>query len=470
MLPLLLTAALAGPAAAVPPHVEQARAQIDWDAAGAEVAELLSVYIQTDTRNPPGNEALGVLLLGTVLDAEGIPWTEYPLDGYRSSLVARLEGSSDEPALCLMSHIDVVDAEPEHWSVDPLSGVIRDGQLYGRGVLDMKGMGILELQTLVWLQRLGVPLRRDVMLIAVAGEEVNGEGMRDLAEDHWDAIGCGHMINEGGLGLVEGSLFDGVETHAISIAEKGVAWIRVHATGRAGHGSTPYPGEAPDRLQRAMAALAAYKPKPRLHPAFYDFFKQQGRVKGGLTGAVLRSRLLVDLLVRPRLMKLPATRAAITNTIHLTGVSGAQEPNVVPSAVWAQYDCRLLPGVRPEEMLALFERLLDGVEGLELELVYSEIGNGSPWDDPVYGAIARYAVEGRPSAAAGPVVSTGFTDSMFARPLGVRAYGYVPFVLTEEVASTMHGHDERIDLDNLQRGLRVLFSIVIDQAGTPLDD
>ena len=163
-------------------------------------------------------------------------------------------------------------------------------------------------------------------------------------------------------------------------------------------------------------------------------------------------------------MKQGPTRAMVTNTVHLTGTSGGQSPNVVPAEVWVQYDCRLLPGVTGEEHLAMLKQWTKHIDGIEFEVVQDFPASQSPMDDPLYRALARYAVEGRPQAVAVPTLSVGFTDSLFARRRGVRAYGYAPFVVTVEEAQTMHGHNERVSIQNIKDGLRVLLSAVMDFA------
>ena len=464
----LALAAPVTPASVTPAHVERARAAVDWERASAEAVELLAAYLRVDTTNPPGNEDRGVAWLGAHLDAIGVPWERVEHAPGRSSLIARLEGGDDAAPLCLMHHIDVASWEADRWPTDrgPLSGAIADGAIWGRGALDMKGMGALELLTVALLKAHAVPLRRDVVLLAVADEEVDNQGARDIAAV-WDRVGCSEMINEGGLG-VRDALFDGQAVHAISTAEKGILWVQMHADGRAGHGSTPHPGEAPERLLTAMAAIERkVRAKPTIDPSLFALLDAVGRQKGGAVGAVLRSRPLVSLLVKPRLKREPTTLAVMTDTVHLTGMRGAEAPNVVPSRVSATYDCRLLPGTTPEQHLARLERAVRGIDGISFEVIQQAVSNGSPVDRPLCDAIARSAVEDRPDAAAGPLLAVGFTDSLVLRPLGVDAYGYVPFEVDAEVAETMHGHGERVPVDQVGEGLRRLFSIVVDAAGAP---
>ncbi len=463
MLALLALAALAQP----PAHVTSWRDQVDWQAAQAEAVDVLSGYLRVPSVNPPGNEDLAAAYLTELMRREGIDWEWLTHAPGRSSFVARVGPPGVEP-LCLVSHLDVVSSDLDQWpaATGPLSGAVVDGEVWGRGALDMKGMGAIEALSLVWLKRLGVPLRREVVLVAFADEEVGNLGARDSVERYWDRLGCTHAINEGGLGIRD-ALFDGQSVHAISTAEKGLLWVRVIAEGRAGHGSTPYPGEAPDRLREAVRALERYRPRPVMDPAIKALLVAVGEHKGGAVGAVLKSGALRGLLVRPRLMAEPSLAAAMTNTLHLTGFGGAEEPNVVPSAVYAQLDCRLLPGTTPDEMVATLEHLLRKVDGVRLEVLDQATSNGSPIDDPLYDALAYYAVEDRPDAVAGPVLSVGFTDSLVLRPLGTRAYGYVPFEVDAELAETMHGHGERVPVDQVGEGLRRLFSIVLEVAAEP---
>lgn len=460
----LLWCALAG-AGETPERVKTWRDAVDWQAAGDEAASWLSRYLAIDTVAPPGNERDGAVFLQGVLEAEGVPTRLIEHGDNRASLIARVAGDGSAPPLCLLSHIDVVPAEREHWTHDPFGGELIEGEVWGRGALDMKGMGIVELATMVQLNRLQVPLSRDVVMLAVADEEVDGLGMRTLVEQHWDEIGCSHLINEGGLG-VRDALFEGQTLHAISVAERGVLWLRLVAEGVAGHGSSISEGEAPARLVEAMAQIARRdKPKAVIHPAFYRLFRRVGEHKGGLIGALIKSPSGVRTLVKPALMKRSATAAALTNTLHLTGMGGGQSVNVVPSQVWAQYDGRLLPGVTAEQQLAKWQELIEGLEGVRWEVIDAVEGNESPIDDPLFDRLAHYAEEDRPDAAAGPVLSVGFTDSIFVRPLGVHAYGYVPFVVTEAEARTMHGHDERVSVENVREGVRRLFSVVVDFGG-----
>lgn len=454
---LLVAAAVADPLAAV-----------DWDAVRAESTSLLSTYLQLDTVNPPGNESLGAEFLGRVLEQEDIPYTVHEFAPGRGSLIARIAGG-DAPPLCLLSHIDVATAEPERWEPGrgPLSGAVDDqGRIWGRGALDMKGLGIAELETLLLVKRQGWSLDRDLILIAVADEEVDNQGMQLMVDEHWDSLGCGHVINEGGLG-VRDLLFEGQTAYAISVGEKGVLWLRMTATGSPGHGSTPRPGEAPDILLDALERLRAYEPEPRVHESLWELLGNAAVGASGLERFVLTHLGLTSGLVTKSLMADPLVRAGITDTIHITGLEGANEPNVVPSQVSALLDCRLLPGTTADAHLALIASLVDD-ERVTFEVISSQAASVSEWHgDPVYEALERRVVQGQEGVVSGPVISPGYTDSIVVRPLGTRAYGLAPFAVTVEEAATMHGDGEYLSQDNLVQGVQVLLGVVADVARVP---
>ncbi len=442
------------------PKVVAAQAKVDWDASGKELVDLLAGYLMADTTNPPGNEARGVDYLGAVLDREGIPWERVPLAPGRDSLIARLEGG-DKPALCLLSHIDVVPVEPERWNKPAFSGLIEDGYLYGRGALDMKSLGAMELQTMVLLKRQGVALDRDVVLLAVADEEVDNQGARQLAA-MWDKIGCSHVINEGGIG-VRGALLDDQLVFPVSITEKGNLWVKMIASGTPGHGSTPRPDQAPDRLLAAVEKLKARDVDVDIQPAMREMLKRAGQEQGGFVGFVMSHRATVGLFVKPKLLANPVTRATITNTINVTGFSGASNMNVVPAEATAQLDCRMLPGTTTDQMLATLRDLVDD-DQVRFEVVGGGDAVVTPWEDPLFEAIARNLVDGHDHVVAAPFISVGSTDSTYLRPLGVHAYGIHPIEVSEGDLVGMHGDNERVSVAELQQGLRRLYSIVVDFA------
>ncbi len=434
----------------------------DWAALGQETAELLSLYIQAGGKNPPGGETAAAAPLMAKLDAEGIPYELWePVPG-RGNLIAHLEGG-DQPPLCLLSHLDVVPAEADRWSVDPFGGAIQDGYVWGRGALDMKGMGAMELMAMVQLKRSGVRLDRDVILVAVADEEVDNAGVQQVMA-RWDELGCSHVLNEGGLGLRD-LLFEGANLYAISVGEKGVLWLRMTAEGQPGHGSTPRPDEAPERLLRALDALRERETELSWHPAMLELFDAVGQRRSGMERFVLTHPWWTRRLLEGTLTDNPLTHAVLVDTVHLTGLEGANEPNVVPSKASALLDCRLLPGTDPQDLLDELIARVDDPQ-VSFEVLQSVPAQVSAWrDDPLYAALVNNLELADPTAAVGPAISPGFTDSIYLRSLGVTAYGMVPILITAEDAATMHGDDERVAVAELGRGVRVLVGTIEDFAG-----
>lgn len=441
--------------------------QVDWPRAQAEAVGVLQQYVRVNTSNPPGNEVEGALFLADWLAREGIEAEIQPLEGAdeRANLVARLKGSGAEPPLCLMHHIDVATADAAAWTHPPFSGHLdAEGYLWGRGTLDMKGIGILQMLSMAQLKRLGVPLRRDVVLLAVADEEVDNGGARALAE-RWDEIGCSQVINEGGMGIRD-ALVDGVTTFGVSYVEKGALWLRLHASGEPGHGSTPLDDTAPLRLLAALDAIRAREGRARISPELHTLLGEVGARAGGLTGAVLQSPGLTRALAVGQLMDNPLSRAIITDTVNITGFGGAEEPNVVPSEVWAQLDTRLLPGTTPEAMLAELRGVIGDADHYRFEVIHALEAVASPLDDPLYESIVRQVRVMWPDAAVGPLVMPGSTDASVLRPLGVHVYGIAPFALDPEELLGMHGDDERIHVEDLGRGLELMLRVVLEVAAS----
>ncbi len=445
-------------------------ADVDWDAAREAAVDLLSRYLQVDTINPDGNETRGAEFLARWLAGYGIPSRIVEHAPGRGSLIARIPAQApEEPPLCLLSHIDVATVEPDRWTTGrgPLSGFVDDdGVIWGRGALDMKGLGATQAMTLALVARHRIPLKRDLVLLAVSDEEVDNRGVQYVVDEHWGEIGCTHVINEGGVGIRD-MFFDGQLVYTISVGEKGILWAHIVAEGEPGHGSTPIPDRAPERLMRAVQALADQRPEPRIHDSLYELLDHVGAHKGGAAGAVLKHPALVRTLLTGKLMGNPLSRAAVTDTIHVTGFGGAREPNVVPSEVWANLDSRLLPGTDPAAWQQDLLGIMDS-EHVRLDVIFAKAATVTEWrGDPFYAALAARAVEGKPDAVAGPVISVGYTDSIVLREKGIAAFGFQPWALTGDEIATMHGDDERLSTDNLLDGVKIVTRAVLDVAGQP---
>jgi acetylornithine deacetylase/succinyl-diaminopimelate desuccinylase-like protein len=426
-------------------------AAIDWDALTNEAVDLLQRYIRIDTSNPPGNEALATDFLAGVLDAEGIASRQLFSAPGRANLVANLPGDPGEKPLILLNHTDVVPVEADQWQVEPFGGLVKDGYVWGRGALDIKGMAVLELLTLLTLKRRGVRLRRPVRFLAAADEEAGSEyGIEWLERKHAELLDAAFVINEGGYGS---EVYLGVERplFGISTAEKSPLWLTLKATGRPGHGSTPHDDNVLDRLVRAMQRVQHWQRPPQLTPPVID----------ALRAAYGEGYLDLDpdratpeqILERHRTL-LPL----LTNTISATGLQSGIKHNVIPATASATLDCRLLPGYKHERFLAELRQVIDDPR-IEIETVFA---SESPWTpaSELTDTIREVCNTVVPEAPVLPRVTVGFTDSRAFRRRGVPAYGFVPMLLSPDEQGGMHGNNERISLRNLRLGLEVLYRVV----------
>jgi acetylornithine deacetylase/succinyl-diaminopimelate desuccinylase-like protein len=455
---------------ASPPHVQAWINATDLAAEEVEVSLTLAEYLRVDTINPPGNESAGAQFLADQLAMDGIPSVLSAFEPGRDSLIAKLEGHPEagqtkEGALCLLSHIDVVEAENEAWTHPPLSGKIADGFIWGRGAIDMKGTGALQLQVFRMLHRLNIPLKRDVVLLAVADEEAGNQGIQHVLATNWEDIQCSQAFNEGGIGI-ENLLFENQDVFSISIGEKGVLWLRMTANGIPGHGSTPRPEQSPDILLQALQRLQNFE-EPFSPPETFDtLMALAGRHRGGIQGWILQRPILVRTLLKKKVRSKYLTRAATSNTINLTGLEGSVVPNVVPSRSSALLDVRVLPGRSTSEMLQKITETVNDPR-VSFEVLTARNAEISPANDPAYWALAHQIERLRPEAVVAPIVSPGFTDSVFLRQHGVNAYGLAPFLMSDQELIGMHGHNERISLENMSLGLQILWGAVLELAADP---
>jgi len=419
---------------------------------GDETIARLQQYLRIDTVNPPGNETRAVEFFAKLLDAEGIPYQTAESAPGRGNLWARLEGG-DEPALVLLNHTDVVPADEDHWSVDPLSGEIRNGELYGRGALDMKSTGMLQFQAFVALHRAGLPLRRDVLFVATADEEAGGFfGAGWLVENDpelFDDVGL--LLNEGGNGSRDGDRV----VFGVEVTQKVPVWLRLVASGEPSHGSTPRVSSSVRRLLAALSRIDAYQFEPRIVPAVANYFRRLAEKEVAprrsqflhIEESVQDSEFLHQLQLES-----PFLHGLTRNTCTITRLEGSNKINVVPPQAAAEIDCRLLPDQDQEEFLAQLESIIDD-PGIEIETLMAFTPAVSTTDTELYRAIETVCRKHYPAADVVPMVSTGFTDSHFFRDIGIVSYGFDPTIVPANIEAAIHGNDERIPIDAVKEGL-----------------
>ena len=424
-----------------------------------EVVELTSELIRADTTNPPGNETLGAEVLAAYLRRNGVEAELIAREPSRANLIARVRGSGTGPSLALMGHTDVVYADPADWSVPPFSGEVRDGHLWGRGALDMKGQTASSAVALAVLARSGWVPNGDVLLIAEADEEdgVDAVGLSWLVGERPD-LRCDYALNEGSFRF---ELVDGRTIYTLCVSEKMTMPVRVRTRGVAGHASLPTHGDnALVKLAPVLERLAAYAPVRRRSPeldALLDVLAPGG---GTLEERIERGRLQHAELWHV----LPALAGS---TFVPTMASASRKRNVIPAAAHVECDCRVLPGTDPEELFGEFRSALAGLD-VELELAEAPLGGTrSPLETPLRDALAEWVDELEPGALLVPDISTGFTDSHFMREaFGTIAYGFFPLRHTApELLDTLHAPDERIDVRDLELAVQA-FVHCIERIGS----
>ena len=434
-------------------------AEVDLERLGSEAVERLQAYLRIDTTNPPGNETRAVEFLARILEAEGIPFETAESAPGRGNLWARLEGG-DQPALVLLHHSDVVPADASRWPVPPFSGEIVDGHIYGRGALDMKSTGILQLQTFLALHRAGRPLDRDVLFVATADEEAGGAyGAGWLVEKHPELFAdAGLLLNEGGSGFVIGDR----TVFGIEVTQKVPFWLRLEATGIPGHGSAPRIDSAVTRLVRALDRIREHEFPARAVPAVEAFFRNMAPTAGEQLQPYyenLATAVEDPIFLRRLQIESPGFHALLRNTCSITRLEGSSKINVIPPTAAAEIDCRILPDQDPAAFRETLATVIND-PAIELEEILLFSPAVSPTDTPLYRAIVAVTKRHFPDAVVTPAVSTGFTDSHFFRDVGIASYGFAPIVLDEGERATVHGNSERISVENVRRGTRLMLEIV----------
>jgi len=457
--PAALLFTLAVPAAAQEPA-------FDYDQLRDETAQRLSEYLRINTSNPPGNELATARWLKEVLAREGIEGqildtTE--VGAGRANFYARLKGTGPGKAIALVHHMDVVPASRANGAVDPSAGLIKDGYVWGRGALDMKGHGIVQLMTFIAIKRAGIPLRRDLIYIANADEESGGLGSRTFISRHPELIkDVEYLLTESGGSRIENGK---VRWYGMNVGEKRVYWQKLVVRGKASHGSRPTPYNPVPRLARILARLGDWQTPLRVTPAVNRYFKAQAQAETGE-----RHRWLTDAAGalktrrgRAWLLSDPDRNALLRNTISPTVLVGSNKTNTIPPEASAELDIRLLPD---QDTLAFRRELLRVIAdtGITLTLIGDMAPRFSaPLDTEMSRAIQKTAARLLPGVPFATTVSTGATDRPYYAGAGLICYGVDPFLVdVEEGRRGVHGNDERVSIENLGFGLR-LYSGVLEE-------
>ena len=439
----------------------------DWPAGGETIA-LLQRLIRFDTRNPPGNEKEAADFLVDLFSGEGIEARAYEASPGRAQVFARLKGSGAKRPVMLLAHMDVVGVERESWSCDPFAALIRDGYIYGRGAIDDKGMLAANAMAVLLLNREmargGLRLSRDVVFIATADEEAGGEwGMGWLVKHHPELLDAEFALNEGGRTRV---IAGGRRYLAVQSAEKISHVVALTAHGSAGHSAVPLPDNAIFALSRAMARLSAHVEPVHLTPVSKNFFAGLGTVWPDEREA----RAMTDVAgddpaaagsAADLLSRTPVFNAVLRAGISPTMLNGGVRFNVIPATAKVVLNVRTIPGQLIDDVIS---RIKGAIADPSIEVVVTDSGEEAPASDEdseMFRALAEAARGIDPGMAVVPYMSNGVTDSARLRLLGVNAYGILPFPMPQSDEERMHGHDERIPVESLHFGTRLIFETLI---------
>jgi acetylornithine deacetylase/succinyl-diaminopimelate desuccinylase-like protein len=416
-----------------------------------EVTELLQGLIRIDTTNPPGNETAAAELLRDFLVDAGVECELYAKVPERANLVARIPGRGDGPTLLFLSHTDVVLADASEWNADPFGGELRDGEIWGRGALDMKGQVAAEAVAIASLAREGFEPAGDLIFCATADEEVGaGFGASWLCEEHPEAVRCDYLINEGSGDRVE---LGGNAFYLCSVSEKMSAPFRMRVLGRSGHASMP--SIADNALVKAaplIAALGAYEPEQQLIAEVEALIETVTGEQPTSPAEVLeKSRAVAPLLGE-------MVEPLLSMTLSPTMATASQKRNVIPAVCDIVVDSRLLPGMTTDEQQEIVRGVL-GEGDYELTSLESHGGTRSEIRTPLWDAVTSWVESADPGAKPAPVCVAGFTDShWFREAFGTVAYGFFPsrVMPIETAARLIHSADERVPVDDLELGVSFL--------------
>jgi acetylornithine deacetylase/succinyl-diaminopimelate desuccinylase-like protein len=445
------------------PAAAQAPA-LDYEKLRNETAQRLSEYLRINTSNPPGNELATARWLKEILAKEGIEGQildTAELGPGRANFYARLKGTGSGKAIALVHHMDVVPVSRHFWSVDPFAGLIKDGYVWGRGALDMKGQGIMELMTLIAIKRSGMPLNRDLVFIGNADEESDGLGARVFVERHRDLLAdVEYLLTEGGDVRVEKGK---ARWFGVGVGEKQVYWQKLVVKGKSSHGSVPTPNNPVPHLARVLARIAAWETPVRLTPAVDRFFKAQAKAETGQHRRWLEDApaALRSPAGRAWLLSEPERNALLRNTISPTVLVGSNKTNTIPAEASAELDIRLLPD---QDTVSFRRELLRVIADTSVTL--SLIGDiprrfSAPLDTELARAIEHTASRLVPGVPFATSVGTGASDRPYYASAGIICYGIDPYLVElEEVRRGVHGNDERISLENIEFGLRFHMGIL----------
>jgi acetylornithine deacetylase/succinyl-diaminopimelate desuccinylase-like protein len=446
------------------PVAASAQKPIDWDALSKEGQTILSQYLRINTTNPPGNEIAAARFLKAILEKDGIEaqiLDTAELGGTHANLYARLKGNGSKKAIALLHHMDVVVATPSQWSVDPFSGEVKDGYIWGRGAIDMKGEAVAHLMAMLALKRSGAKLNRDIVFIANADEEFTSTGGIAFVKNHADLIkDVEYLITE----ATENSVVDGkVKYFAVGVAEKRTFWERLTVKGIPSHGSRPTKNNPVPKLVAALDKIAKYETPIHVTPGVQKYFRDIARLYPEPRRTWLSdvTKAVENPEAREWILSDVYWNAYLRNTISETVLSASNKTNVIPPEATAEVDFRLLPDTDPDKFLAEMQAVVGDTAVKWSSILGPKTPLESPIDTDLFRAIERAAKERAPDAFVTTPMQTGATDRPTYRKLGIVTYAIDPF-LTEQAERQkgVHGNNERLSVANVGYGIKYVYDIL----------
>jgi acetylornithine deacetylase/succinyl-diaminopimelate desuccinylase-like protein len=451
----------------------QSGSNIDWASVERETMEHFQAVLRIDTSDPPGNERPAAEYVRQVLDREGIATKVFELEPNRVNVVARLKGNGSKRPLLLMGHTDVVNVDPAKWTFPPFSAIRNGGYVYGRGTVDDKDSVTAGLMTLLLLKRSAVPLARDVIFLAEAGEEgTTRVGIQFMVQQHFAEIDAEYCLAEGGSVLRQGGR---VQYASVQTAEKIPRAIQLMATGVAGHGSVPLETNSILKLSQAIARVATWKPPIQLNDTTRAYFTRMAAISPAAEAARYKAVIGTDMKAAQDAVDYfaksdPRLASMVRSSISPTVVQGGYRVNVIPSEARATLDVRLLSGQDPDTFLAEVRKVVNDA-AVSVDWIKRDVRPATPsarLDSEVF-KILESAFARLYDTAVLPTMSTGATDMAYLREKGIQCYGIGPGVDEEDGPKGFgaHSDQERILEAELHRFVRFHYEVVRDLARAP---
>ncbi|MEK7431923.1 MAG: M20/M25/M40 family metallo-hydrolase [Cyanobacteriota bacterium] len=427
-----------------------------------EAIDNLKEYLKINTTNPPGNEIKTAKFLKKLLDKEGIENKFFDLGNNRANVYAILRGDNSKKPIIMLHHMDVVPADKKYWKVDPFSAKVINGELYGRGAIDIKGKGIVDLMTMIQLKRSKVKLKRDYILLAVADEEVNSIGSKWFIKNKPELIKNAEYLIDEGESIKEDDKGN-ILYAAIGVGEKSPLWLTLTFTGKPGHGSVPFEDSAVNKAIKTANRILEYSKK-------IDFSVIEGleeniklQYKGdfsklkGYDVDIKKAMKNKDFL--EELAKNTTINALLRNTISITGMKGSDKINTIPNEASLSLDCRLIPGNSKDDFLLELKKVInDNSVKIKIEEFYN--AKYTKINTEYIKVLEKVINKRKSGTKVIPTIFTSSTDSSLYRELGINVYGFESYKITEDISETAHGNNERIKIDNIKFGIDLLLDTV----------